>query len=1014
MIPIQLTIEGLYSYKEKQVIDFTELTSAGLFGIVGGVGSGKSAILEAISYALYGQTERMHGRDNRNYNMMNLRSNRSLIELDFENHAGAIYRCKRTLRRNSKRYDDVSTDNTTFYQRVNDQWLPLEHTNAEEIVGLSYQNFKRTIIIPQGQFKEFLELGAADRTRMMKEIFQLHRFDLYNKVDQLAKTNKTILDQLEGQLKGYAKVTKESLQESEELLDKKGKEYNKKQTLFKQHTETYEALKVLKADLDTLKRKQVTYNDLKKQQPEFEKRKKHVERYDNYYKLFNEEINKLKEGNKQLNENRKESAGLKETLDSLTKKLTDANNKLDSIKTYHSQLPQKRREENDLTLILQMLQAQVAINTQAKRQKEGNRLVAEKKLEFEEQRKLVNEKTRVIDQLQEQQLNTNVLLAVDRWFTTDEQLSNSIDEHQKTLKEQEKNLMSINEQLKSKETDSDIDRFNAHYSKSIQQLEQREQKLEQQRDHLTVQQSLAQYARELHDGKACPLCGSTEHPAVAHDDVSKELNELSASFKQLQKEREALQNHRLEAIRLIDRVTEERKLIQLIQKQIEELIQQQLKHHEQFQWQEFDRNNKAAFEKQKEASAKTQEQIVVETKKLREQQDKLEKTDETLEKYRKELDKIEQQIQNLQSTKAAHEKNLKIITFVQYADHSIEDIQQKYKQLKKENDRVEQEYTTLSEQINKLTSQKETSKALKKKTDETIDKLNENIEQIESSLETKLQKEQIVNISVVEQILQTPINVVKEREAIQSFELDFGIIQKEITTLQDRLKKAAYEEATYESTKEQWEELQKQVEELNGQVIALQTQFKQLQTQFEEKKELLKKQEQLQKRAENLRVLVNLFRGEGFVAYISTIYLNQLCDHANVRFQRMTRNQLQLQLNEKNEFEIVDYLNGGHTRSVKTLSGGQAFQASLSLALALAESVQTNAAADKNFFFIDEGFGTQDDESINIVFETLQSLNKENKIVGIISHVEELKERIPMTLSVIKDDEHGSRVQLNR
>jgi exonuclease SbcC len=117
-----------------------------------------------------------------------------------------------------------------------------------------------------------------------------------------------------------------------------------------------------------------------------------------------------------------------------------------------------------------------------------------------------------------------------------------------------------------------------------------------------------------------------------------------------------------------------------------------------------------------------------------------------------------------------------------------------------------------------------------------------------------------------------------------------------------------------------------------------------------------------------------------------------------------------LSINDSNEFEVIDYLNNGAHRSVKTLSGGQGFQASLCLALALAESVQSLNKNDKNFFFIDEGFGTQDPESIAIVFETLQSLYKENRIVGIISHVAELQERIPRSINVIKDEEKGSFV----
>ena len=72
MIPIKLTIKGLYSYQEKQTIDFTQLTSVHLFGIFGAVGSGKSSILEAITFAIYGETDRLNARDGRNYNMMNL------------------------------------------------------------------------------------------------------------------------------------------------------------------------------------------------------------------------------------------------------------------------------------------------------------------------------------------------------------------------------------------------------------------------------------------------------------------------------------------------------------------------------------------------------------------------------------------------------------------------------------------------------------------------------------------------------------------------------------------------------------------------------------------------------------------------------------------------------------------------------------------------------------------------------------------------------------------------------
>src|SRR5690606_7810803 len=205
--------------------------------------------------------------------------------------------------------------------------------------------------------------------------------------------------------------------------------------------------------------------------------------------------------------------------------------------------------------------------------------------------------------------------------------------------------------------------------------------------------------------------------------------------------------------------------------------------------------------------------------------------------------------------------------------------------------------------------------------------------------------------------------------------------------------------------------IQNELEQATENVTKTNTEVQRLTKAYKEKQELQTALNQLQKRAENLRTLTNLFKGAGFVQYVSSVYLKQLCENANIRFHRMTKNQLSLQINESNDFEIIDYLNNGKTRSVKTLSGGQSFQVSLSLALALAESVQSLSKSNRNFFFIDEGFGTQDSESVDIVFETLQNLHKENRIVGIISHVEELQERIPVSLTVIKDPEKGSVIQ---
>jgi len=146
------------------------------------------------------------------------------------------------------------------------------------------------------------------------------------------------------------------------------------------------------------------------------------------------------------------------------------------------------------------------------------------------------------------------------------------------------------------------------------------------------------------------------------------------------------------------------------------------------------------------------------------------------------------------------------------------------------------------------------------------------------------------------------------------------------------------------------------------------------------------------------------------VQFISVRYLQQLCNAANERFHKLTRQQLSLELNEKYNFVVRDYLHNGKTRSVKTLSGGQTFQASLSLALALAGSLRQQQQSDQNFFFLDEGFGALDKNSLQIVFQTLKSLRDEKRIVGLISHVEELQQEIDVHLKIVNDPETGSRV----
>jgi exonuclease SbcC len=210
--------------------------------------------------------------------------------------------------------------------------------------------------------------------------------------------------------------------------------------------------------------------------------------------------------------------------------------------------------------------------------------------------------------------------------------------------------------------------------------------------------------------------------------------------------------------------------------------------------------------------------------------------------------------------------------------------------------------------------------------------------------------------------------------------------------------------------KESLAKLKADLEDLKESRIVAQEQLKRLLSDRAKGAEFIVQRTALEKRLANLKELELLFRGRGFVSYISHFYLQELCAAANIRFRKLTRERLALDVDQENNFYVIDYLNEGKRRLLKTLSGGQTFQASLCLALALAERVKVINESERSFFFLDEGFGALDKESLSVVLETIKSLKHENRVVGLISHVEELQQELDVSLHVRLDKERGSLI----
>lgn len=1011
MIPVQLTLEGLYSYQERQSIDFSHLTEAGLFGIFGAVGSGKSSILEAISFALYGETERLNKQDKRAYNMMNLKANKSFIQFDFINHENKIFRIQREFRRNSKKFDDVKPVQATFYEKHNENWIPLEHSDCEKIIGLSYANFKRTIIIPQGQFKEFLELGATERTNMMKEIFSLQQYDLQNNASILNNKNTAALNQLEGQLKGFEDINEENISIQRELLQTEKQKFEKINIEFKKAEDHFRQLKNLKTDFQLLNSKKENFAKLLTEKEKIDALEAKTDLYDKISCAFNPLISEKEKLQSELHHLQKEQTLNAELLKETLSKADQNKKEFEAVLPKYERLSDSKIQENDLNLIFQMLTYSTDIKSLKERTENGFAKVKE----VENFQKTIKEKISglhaQLENLRPKKVDTNLLLTVGNWFSEQRNLSDSFQKQTSKITEIKTGLLKIEEELQP--FNIDPENFPQEFRLKMDRLESDKTRSLAKKSQLEVQQQLAHFVDELHDGKSCPLCGSLQHPNIVEiDDVTAEMNLLNEHLAQIDFQQKEIQSE----ISVVEKILERKKLQQsqlnTEEENLNEIKIQVENHKNLFIWKEFDPQNETEFLSKKSESFAIEKQIDDLQKQISAEQENLEKYQKKLDKFNEALQDFKLKEHEVETKITTNEENLKILRWNDYLEKSVSEVGKLHSDLSKTNLETEQNYQNLKKQEQELAVKLSAEETTKRELEKRSLFLNEEISKNNSQINKALTENKFVYLHEIEPVLTQKIDVAAAKNQIQKFRIEFETLKNGISELETKLEGFNFDENRFTEAETQFKTLETEKTNANNAVIKISSEIDRLVMEFSKKENLLKEFSKLQKRAENLKIMTNLFKGAGFVQYVSSIYLRQLCDQANIRFHRMTRNQLSLQLNENNDFEIIDYLNEGRSRSVKTLSGGQAFQVSLSLALALAESVQTNARADKNFFFIDEGFGTQDLESVNVVFETLTSLQKENRIVGIISHVEELKEKIPVSLNIRKDEERGSLIEV--
>jgi exonuclease SbcC len=243
-------------------------------------------------------------------------------------------------------------------------------------------------------------------------------------------------------------------------------------------------------------------------------------------------------------------------------------------------------------------------------------------------------------------------------------------------------------------------------------------------------------------------------------------------------------------------------------------------------------------------------------------------------------------------------------------------------------------------------------------------------------------------------------------EEINAYEDKMKNIRTNISTLSFKLGDNSISEDAWIKLQERRIEVAK-LYELRIKELAAQKQiFKELEKNLEELIQLNINKKELEHVCSNLDDLAKLVEGNKFVEFVAMNQLKYISVEASKRLKGITRGRYALEIDSTGNFIMRDDFNGGARRATNTLSGGETFLTSLCLALALSSQIQLKGSAPLEFFFLDEGFGTLDNDLLETVMTSLERLHSDRLCVGIISHVEDLKSRVPVKL-LVEPAEHG-------
>lgn len=972
MKPEKLVISAFGSYADVVEIDFKEFKEQGLFLIAGDTGAGKTTIFDAVIFALYGETSGEYKESSMLRSQYAKPETPTFVELIF------VYQNKRwKVTRNPKYERPAKRGDKMTREQANAELLCLDASGiivsgygnvtnyVAELLGVTKEQYSQIAMIAQGDFMKLLMASTKQRTEIFREIFHTKLYQSWQ--DRLKTESKALHD-------AYDDSVKSIMQYTDGIL--------------------------CKPESDS----SYTIENMKSQQNRKESG------------IFVEEWKNILE--KLLEEDKKEQEIINSTLCKLNDEIQEKQlrrNHLELKEKRKKEYTEKQKEQADVTEKLS--QAEEAFQKAQRDGEELEQLTVEIAQADETIKKWEN-----LERLQEEKRKTEQLKNVEHSIIseTEQKLSRL----QLLMEEQEKELSGIgNPELEQVQLQGKLDKVKSRqiicrellslgelfeknqqaYQKAKEHYtEMQGEYLEKERNHMQAEELFFReqaglLAESLVTGMPCPVCGSIEHPCPAraseHAPSREELNAQKQQIQQLFREVDACSKKvAVEQEKLHGTIGQIRQTARKLEENISvesTLIENVLEESISIGNISIENIIKEASEKEaseKEASGKEDIcRIILDMDPVQEQFNLLEKSIYSIQNELCKLKEKQERKQQLEKQQPENRKNQEVYknalhvseTKVAAMKAKLEELQF---QIEEGRSRIEGESKAEWQSILE-------GKILRKT-------------QMEQAL--KQAKENQAFYRDKEKQLLGIMKVLKE----QLEELPDGNLEESISILNDLFEKR--------------EVLTKEKENVGHRLL---TNSRVL--------ENIEKRASVMKEAEDKWLMVKSLSNtaNGNVSgkdkiyletYVQMTYFDRIIARANSRFFVMSSGQYDLvrsecgsdqRQNSGFELNVMDHYSNT-LRSVKTLSGGESFLAALCLALGLADEIQQSAGGNAlDAMFIDEGFGTLDEEALNHALKALADLSDGNRMVGIISHVEALREKIEKQIVVEKHGVMGSSIR---